>query len=125
MRSTGTELRCRATGLHPPCPASSNQTPNDRRRKDNGVSSNETPMTRDFSVNPPKRKRKRSMNSETHTSGLDALIVYDNVRSGKRAKELCDRLGQQLAPNCELNFSVWSLSALELLPSLARAAALE
>src|SRR5712664_2257507 len=65
------------------------------------------------------------MNLETHTSGLDVLIVYDSVRSGKRAKELCDRLGQQLAPNCELNFTVWSLSELQLLPPLARAAARE
>ncbi len=61
-------------------------------------------------------------NLETHTSGLDVLIVYDSVRSGKRAKELCDHLGQQLAPDCELNFSVWSLSALQL-PTLAQAAA--
>src|SRR5258706_14877799 len=63
------------------------------------------------------------MSINTHTSSLDALIVYDNVRSGKRAKELCDRLGQQLAPDCELNLSVWSLSALQLLPATARAAA--
>ncbi len=56
----------------------------------------------------------------THTSNSDVLIVYDSVRSGKRAKELCDRLGQ----HCELNLSVWSLSALRL-PALARAAAHE
>jgi len=65
------------------------------------------------------------MKSETHTNNLDLLIVYDSVRSGKRAKELCDRLGQQFAPDCKLNLAVWSLSALELLPSLARAAANE
>src|SRR5207247_11345480 len=64
------------------------------------------------------------MNSETHTSSSDVLIVYDSVSSGKRAKELCDRLGQQLAPDCKLNLSVWSLSALELLPPLTRAAAI-
>ena len=75
-------------------------------------------MTRDLSVNPP-TKRKSSMNIETHTSGSDVLIVYDSVRSGKRAKELCDRLGQ----HCELSLSVWSLSALQLLPTMARAAA--
>ena len=56
----------------------------------------------------------------THTSNSDVLIVYDSVRSGKRAKELCDRLGQ----HCELSLSVWSLSALRL-PALARAAAHE
>jgi hypothetical protein len=65
------------------------------------------------------------MNIETHTSHLDVLIVYDSVRSGKRAKELCDRLEQQLAPDCTLNLSIWSLSALELLPTLERAAARE
>src|SRR5437016_12779197 len=65
------------------------------------------------------------MNSETHSSDLDVLIVYESVRSGKRAKELCHRLGQQLAPDCKLNLSVWSLSALQLLPTIARAAASE
>src|SRR2546425_7415692 len=65
------------------------------------------------------------MSIETHTSILDMLLVYDSVRSGKRAKELCDRLGQELAPNSELNLSVWSLSALQLLPTIARAAASE
>src|SRR6267142_770843 len=62
------------------------------------------------------------MNSETHTNRLAALIVYDSIRSGKRAKELCDRLG--LASDRKLNFSVWSLSALQL-PTLAQAAARE
>ncbi len=60
------------------------------------------------------------MNSETHTNSTDVLIVYDSVRSGKRAKELCDRLGQY----CELNLRIWNLSALRL-PALARAAAHE
>src|SRR5258705_5768163 len=55
---------------------------------------------------------------ETHTSNSDVLIVYDSVRSGKRAKELFDRLGQ----HCELSLSVWSLSALRF-PALALAAA--
>jgi len=65
------------------------------------------------------------MSIETHTSSLDVLIVYDTVRSGKRAKDLCDRLGQQLAPDCKLNLKVWSLSALQLLPTMAQAAASE
>jgi len=65
----------------------------------------------------------KPMNGETHASSLDVVIVYDSVRSGKRAKELCDRLGQQLAPDCKLNLSVWSLSALQFLPTMARAAA--
>ena len=62
------------------------------------------------------------MNSETHISSLDVLIIYDSVRSGKRAKDLCDRLAQRLPRNCRLNLSVWSLSALQL-PTLAQAAA--
>ena len=65
------------------------------------------------------------MNSETHTSSLDVLIVCDSVPSGKRAKELCNRLGQQLAPDCKLNLSVWSVRALQFLPAIARAAARE
>jgi hypothetical protein len=65
------------------------------------------------------------MKSEIHTNSLDVLIVYDSVRSGKRAKELCDRLGQRLAPDCILNVGVWSLSALQLLPAMAQAAASE
>ena len=65
------------------------------------------------------------MNSESHSSGLDVLIVYESVRSGKRAKEFCDRLGQHLAPDSKPNLSVWSLSALQLLPTIARAAASE
>ena len=63
------------------------------------------------------------MSIETHTNSLEVLIVYHSVRSGKRAKELCDRLGKQLAPDCKLNLSVWSLSSLQLLPATARAAA--
>ncbi|SPE44751.1 hypothetical protein SBA7_500006 [Candidatus Sulfotelmatobacter sp. SbA7] len=64
------------------------------------------------------------MSIETHPNSSDVLIVYDSVRSGKRAKELCDRLGQQLVPECKLNLSVWSLSALQL-PTLAQTAASE
>ena len=65
------------------------------------------------------------MNIETHASKLDVIILYDSARSGKRAKELCDRLGLQLAPNCKLNLNIWSLAALQLLPGLAQAAARE
>jgi len=64
------------------------------------------------------------MSIETHPNSSDVLIVYDSVRSGKRAKELYDRFGQQLAPDCELELSVWSLSSLQL-PTVARAAAHE
>src|SRR5258708_11055337 len=67
---------------------------------------------------------KTNMYLETQTSGLGVLIVYARVRSGKRAKDLCDRLAQRLPRNCRLNLSVWSLSALQL-PTLAQAAASE
>src|SRR5258705_535856 len=63
------------------------------------------------------------MSTETQTHNLDVIIVYDSVRSAKRAKELCDRLGKQLAPDSKPNLSVWSLSALQFLPTTARAAA--
>src|SRR6266404_8688432 len=55
---------------------------------------------------------------------MEVLIVYDSVRSGKRAKEPCDRLAQELAPNCKINLSVWSVFALQL-PAMAQAAARE
>jgi hypothetical protein len=61
---------------------------------------------------------------ETHTSDPDVLIVYDSIRSGKRAKELCDRLAHQLDPDGKPNLSAWSVSALQL-PTLAQAAARE
>ena len=50
------------------------------------------------------------MNIETPAGTFEVLIVYDSVRAGKRAKEVCDRLGQRLAPGCELNLSVWSFT---------------
>jgi len=65
-------------------------------------------------------KRDPKVSIETHTRNSAVLIVYDSVHSGKRAKELIDRLGQ----HCELSLSVWSLSALRL-PVLARAVAHE
>jgi hypothetical protein len=55
-------------------------------------------------------------------STLDVLLVYDCVRSGERAKELCDRVGERLPPELELNLSPWGLSVLQD-PSLARLAA--
>jgi hypothetical protein len=53
--------------------------------------------------------------------GMNVLVAYDNLRSGIKAKHLCDRLAQHLAPPGEFRISFWSLSALQL-PQLARAA---
>jgi hypothetical protein len=66
----------------------------------------------------------RLINIHSRTIRLNGLIVYDSVRAGKRAKELCDRLRQQLAQDSGLNLRVWSLAALRL-PALAQAAASE
>jgi len=54
-------------------------------------------------------------------ASMNVLVAYDNLRSGIKAKDLCDRLSQHLAASCELRISFWSLSALQL-PQLARAA---
>jgi hypothetical protein len=67
---------------------------------------------------------RRLINGDSRTTSLHGLIVYDGVCAGKRAKELCDCLRQQLAPDAGLNLRVWSLSALQL-PTLAQAAASE
>jgi len=40
------------------------------------------------------------------------LIVYDSIRSGKRAKSSATASHKQLAPDGKLNFNVWSVSAL-------------
>jgi hypothetical protein len=65
---------------------------------------------------------KGRIHCDSHATSLNALIVYDEVRAGKRAKELCDRLRKQLAPESGLNLRVWSLSALQL-PTFAQTAA--
>lgn len=54
-------------------------------------------------------------------TGLNVLVAYDNLVSGIRAKDLCDRLAQHFKPTCQLTLSFWSLSALRL-PLLAQAA---
>src|SRR5262249_26980373 len=62
------------------------------------------------------------LSGDSRATSLNVLIVYDHVRAGQRAKELCDRLRQHLAPEPELHVRVWSLSALQL-PTFAQAAA--
>jgi hypothetical protein len=54
-------------------------------------------------------------------ASMKVLVAYDKLGCGIRAKDLCDRLTQHLAPTCKLQLSFWSLSALQL-PLLARAA---
>lgn len=67
------------------------------------------------------------MKTELHTNGnhsatgIEVLIAYDSVCSGKRAKELCDRLQTRLGPEYQLNLRLWSLAALQR-DSLAPAA---
>jgi hypothetical protein len=55
---------------------------------------------------------------------LDVLIAYDDLNAGKHAKDLCDRLGQQLNPGCKLNIRLWRLSVLKI-PEMMEAAARE
>jgi hypothetical protein len=55
---------------------------------------------------------------------LNVVVAYDDVCSGIKAKELCDRVTQQIAPPCETKLSFWSLAALQF-PDLAQMAAEE
>ncbi len=66
-------------------------------------------------------KTKLQINRKISGSSLNVLVVYDNVCSGKRAKELCDRL-EKLSRKYKLNPSFWNLSVLRVAP-LAQAAA--
>lgn len=59
---------------------------------------------------------------DAHASTVNVLIVYDELRSAKHAKELCDRLGRGVGSENELKLNFWSLSALQN-PPLAKAAA--
>lgn len=54
-------------------------------------------------------------------ASLNVLVAYDNLCSGIKAKDFCDRLTRRLTPECELQLSLWSHSALQI-PQMARAA---
>lgn len=54
-------------------------------------------------------------------ANLNVLVAYDNLCSAIKAKDFCDQLAQRLAPECGLQLSLWSHSALQI-PQLARAA---
>jgi hypothetical protein len=60
---------------------------------------------------------------EQKANPVEIWIVYDNVPAGKGAKELCDRLQQQLGTDYELRVNPWNVAALEI-PALARASIL-
>jgi hypothetical protein len=55
------------------------------------------------------------LHSNPHKSvtSLEVLIAYDSVSSGKSAKELCDRLGEQLGSGYEVAASLWNLASLQ------------
>jgi hypothetical protein len=57
-------------------------------------------------------------------ASLDVLIAYDHINSGKHAKELCDRLGEQLAAGCEIHVKLWKFAVLHF-PGAMQAAARE
>jgi len=61
-------------------------------------------------------------NLETHTSGLDVLIVYDSFPLRQTRKGALRPPGTTARSGLEADFSVWSLSALQL-PTLAQSAA--
>jgi len=64
------------------------------------------------------------MKSKDEKSAIQvgAVIIYDKVLAGKRAKELCDRLQSRLGPLYALNLSVWNMAWLQN-SALARLAA--
>lgn len=66
-------------------------------------------------------KTKLHANGHHNATSVRVLIAYDTVCSGKRAKELCDRLQTRLGSEYQLNLRLWSLAALQR-DSLAHAA---
>lgn len=64
------------------------------------------------------------MHVEQHTNNLNAIVLYENVSSAKRAKEFCDRFENQLVPEFEVRLCLWSFSSLQL-PEFAKSAARE
>ena len=53
---------------------------------------------------------------------LNVVIAFDDLRAGRKAKELCDRLALRLSPDCALHIGLWSLSVLQI-PQVLQAAA--
>jgi hypothetical protein len=54
---------------------------------------------------------------------LSALIIYEDVASGERAKKTCDALPRRLGPNWQLKIELFSFSALRALAIQREAAA--
>jgi hypothetical protein len=55
-------------------------------------------------------------------SSLSAFIIYENVATGKRAKELCDVLASSLSLDCEIEIELFSFESLHV-PRMRRLAA--
>jgi hypothetical protein len=53
---------------------------------------------------------------------LNVVIAFDDLRAGRKAKELCDRLALRPSPDCALHIGLWSLSVLQI-PQVLQAAA--
>src|SRR5262249_50757932 len=53
---------------------------------------------------------------------LKVVLAYDDLRSGKLGKELCDRLVGHLGRGCELHLVPWRLSVLQI-PEILEVAA--
>jgi hypothetical protein len=56
------------------------------------------------------------------TPSLRAFIVYENLASGKRAKEVCDRLTESLGPGWNIEIEMYSYRSFRML-ALRRIAA--
>jgi hypothetical protein len=61
-------------------------------------------------------KNEQQINGNQSATCPNVLILYDSVASGKRAKELCDRLGKELDREDEPTFSLWNLASLQVAP---------
>jgi hypothetical protein len=59
--------------------------------------------------------------SNRRLTEIEVLVAYDSLSSGKRAKELCDRLSKETSGEYELHLGFWNIAALEH-PSFAHAA---
>jgi hypothetical protein len=44
---------------------------------------------------------------------LNVLVVYEDIRTGKRAKETCDALARNLGQNWSLKIDLWSFTEMQ------------
>lgn len=52
---------------------------------------------------------------------LEILIAYDQLKSGKMAKELCDRVRSLLGPGWTVNLRIWNFTVLGILGAMRAA----